>query len=70
MSQATVLVDGNPRDSQSFKHNSGYVVQDDIVMGTVRAHLRLPLKSFSVASKLTSGIQADQWHPSCGHALE
>ncbi len=32
----TILVDGAPRDPENFKHNSGYVVQDDIVMGTVR----------------------------------
>mmetsp|Transcript_1483 Transcript_1483/g.3563 ORF Transcript_1483/g.3563 Transcript_1483/m.3563 type:complete len:718 (-) Transcript_1483:370-2523(-) len=46
----TILVDGAPRDSESFKHNSGYVVQDDIVMGTLTvrenlmfsAELRLP----------------------------
>jgi len=46
----TILVDGAPRDSENFKHNSGYVVQDDIVMGTLTvrenlmfsAELRLP----------------------------
>eukprot|EP00281_Chroomonas_sp_CCMP1168_P034077 CAMPEP_0206242146 /NCGR_PEP_ID=MMETSP0047_2-20121206/16896_1 /ASSEMBLY_ACC=CAM_ASM_000192 /TAXON_ID=195065 /ORGANISM="Chroomonas mesostigmatica_cf, Strain CCMP1168" /LENGTH=227 /DNA_ID=CAMNT_0053667135 /DNA_START=1 /DNA_END=681 /DNA_ORIENTATION=+ len=42
-----VLVDGVPRDHDTFKHSSGYVVQDDIVMGTLEnlmfsAQLRLP----------------------------
>lgn len=45
-----VLVNGKPRDSKIFMLNSGYVVQDDIVMGTLTvrenllfsARLRLP----------------------------
>lgn len=46
----SIYVDGLPRDAETFKHNSGYVVQDDVVMGTLTvrenlmfsAELRLP----------------------------
>jgi len=54
----TVLVNGKPRDKATFMHQSGYVVQDDVVMGTLTvrenlmfsANLRLP-ESISVEEK-------------------
>lgn len=43
--KGTILIDGMPLDRESFKHNSGYVVQDDIVMGTVRSCSRSRIPS-------------------------
>eukprot|EP00284_Hemiselmis_tepida_P012249 CAMPEP_0174917844 /NCGR_PEP_ID=MMETSP1355-20121228/2719_1 /TAXON_ID=464990 /ORGANISM="Hemiselmis tepida, Strain CCMP443" /LENGTH=719 /DNA_ID=CAMNT_0016162981 /DNA_START=34 /DNA_END=2193 /DNA_ORIENTATION=- len=55
--QGTILVDGAPRDSESFKHNSGYVVQDDIVMGTLTVRENL---MFSAELRLPGTISYDE----------
>ncbi|KAJ1491087.1 P-loop containing nucleoside triphosphate hydrolase protein [Baffinella frigidus] len=52
-----VLTDGSQRDSKTYMHMAGYVVQDDIVMGTLTVRENL---LFSARLRLPGGVDDEE----------
>lgn len=52
-----MLTDGSQRDSKTYMHMAGYVVQDDIVMGTLTVRENL---LFSARLRLPGGVDDEE----------